>query len=348
MRNVGLRLRRLSSLTAKDADVPHFWNSFLRERRTVNRENLISVAGKLYATCYVCGPTVYDFCHLGHALNYVRFDLFRRAMRRFCNIHVIAAMGITDIDDKIITKANHEKVSAESIAKRYTNAFLEDLTSLGVEEPDIFMPVTENMHLVVDFLSRLEQLGYAYVNQVTGDLVFDTGKVKDYMASEETESGKSTGKKSPRDFVLWKLSKPGEPSWSFTSRTGKEILGRPGWHVECSAMGTGIFGSRLHFHYGGKDLVFPHNYNESACCHAYHQLPTIDGWSQIWLNTGHLILQKQVSLEMKNIPLHFSSLENEQIFEEHHYDPGFSQVKSSEHHSSYLRSDSVPERHDLR
>ncbi|KAI1280393.1 Cysteine--tRNA ligase [Halotydeus destructor] len=284
----------------------HLYHTFGKEMRPVRvgpdqvqvQVGKSANCGRQLATVYCCGPTVYDDSHLGHAFTYVRFDLFRRVLSVFGNLDLIVAMNITDIDDKILQKARSESTESANkyltVSQHYYNSFVSDLTSLNVSQPHFFLRVTDHIQDIVTYIQSLEKKGYAYLNNDTKDVVFDSATITPFSQVAELDSDKAKGKKSPRDFVLWKHAKPGEPCWPYLSTSGQTVNGRPGWHVECSAMATGVFGSQIDFHYGGKDLIFPHHYNESACCSAYNgSRDPVHSWSRQWLHSGHLLFNKE-------------------------------------------------------
>ena len=219
---------------------------------------------------YACGPTVYNFIHIGNARPICVFDTLRRYLE-FRGYEVTFVQNFTDIDDKIIKKANEEGVSAKEIAERYINEYLTDTKGLGIREATIHPKATETIDEIKHIVETLEDTGFAY--EAGGDVLFRTRKCPGYgklshQPLEELESGAriSVGehKEDPLDFVLWKSAKPGEPSW--TSRWGE---GRPGWHIECTAMIHKHLGQTIDIHCGGQDLIFPHHENEiaqSECC----------------------------------------------------------------------------------
>ncbi|KAG0727966.1 putative cysteine--tRNA ligase, mitochondrial [Chionoecetes opilio] len=253
-------------------------------------------------TWYNCGPTVYDSAHLGHALCYVKIDIVRRIMTRVFDLNVIMVMGITDIDDKIIKRSKELGVSYREVTEHYEQEFFSDMDRLRVWRPSLAPRVTEHVTHVVAFTQGIMDRGLAYV-ATDGTVCFDTGAYGRYgklfpldvsieAAAEAGGAGGARGaatataaatagnKKSPRDFALWKVAKEGEPSWP--SPWGR---GRPGWHIECSAMASHILGMPLDLHAGGKDLLFPHHENEEAQCCAYHDTKQ---WCNYWLHVGHL------------------------------------------------------------
>ncbi|KAM3935886.1 putative cysteine--tRNA ligase, mitochondrial [Leptodactylus fuscus] len=252
------------------------------------------------ATWYSCGPTVYDHAHLGHACSYVRFDIIRRIMNQYFGIDVVMVMVITDIDDKIIKRANELNLSTVSLARTYEQEFKQDMTSLKVLPPTIYMRVTEHIPQIISFIEQIISNGHAYATS-HGNVYFDVqsvgkryGKFIGSFSDMETEPAISD-KKSPRDFALWKTAKPDEPQW--VSPWGK---GRPGWHIECSTIASAVFGKQLDIHTGGIDLAFPHHENEIAQCEAYHQC---DQWGNYFLHSGHLRLkgnEEKMSKSLKN------------------------------------------------
>lgn len=215
---------------------------------------------------YVCGMTVYDFCHIGHARVMVVFDMIVRYLRS-SGFFVHYVRNITDIDDKIIARANENNESINELTERFINAMTEDATSLGVLPPDEEPRATDHIDQIIDMISILVEKKHAYVGD-NMDVYFDVGSFKEYgklsgkclddlIAGERVEVQEE--KRSPLDFVLWKSAKPNEPSWS--SPWGD---GRPGWHIECSAMSVYCLGKNFDIHGGGQDLQFPHHENEIA------------------------------------------------------------------------------------
>lgn len=301
------------------AKVLKLYNTFKRTLNPVKLNGiLLSSEGPRSSTIlgslYICGPTVYSDCHLGHALTYIRADLFRRFMKSIFNVRLVTVMNITDIDDKILNKAYQSHALKEyssdpevhpyhNISSKYLRSFSDDLNLIRVKPADMTIKISNSIPLIVDFISKLEQSGYTYIND-DKDVVFDVSKVKGYkgridprkhienISSHTSEDDK---KGDPRDFVLWKSAKPNEPVWAYKSFiSGENILGRPGWHVQCSAIASSVFGSKLDFHFGGKDLIFPHHYNEETCCCAFHGLDTSSGlhvWVDNWLHSGHLVMR---------------------------------------------------------
>ncbi|KAF0853153.1 mitochondrial cysteinyl-tRNA synthetase (CysRS) [Andalucia godoyi] len=235
-----------------------------------------------FLTWYTCGPTVYDAAHLGHARTYVSVDMIHRIITNYFKVPVVHAMGITNVDDKIIQKATDRNVSFMDVANQYEEAFLRDMSRLNVAKPVSFLRVSDHLQSILQFIETLVQHDLAYVNS-TG-VYFDTtayGKYGGRLSSasevdtseDAVQGGPSSAlaKRSVRDFALWKFrDKPsasaGSPVWD--SPWGP---GRPGWHIECSAMTNSFFGDHLDVHAGGVDLKFPHHENEIAQSEAHLQ-----------------------------------------------------------------------------
>lgn len=233
---------------------------------------------------YVCGITVYDLSHMGHARTYLSFDVLVRYLRHL-NFDVKYVRNITDVDDKIIARANANNETAEALTERTIGMMHEDFAALNLLEPDIEPRVTGHMSEIIDVIQRLIDKGFAYQAE-SGDVLFDVSKYNDYgklsrQNLEQLQAGArvevAQGKDDPLDFVLWKTAKPGEPSW--TSPWGE---GRPGWHIECSAMNHKHLGEHFDIHGGGSDLIFPHHENEVAqsCC--AFDTPYVN----TWMHTG--------------------------------------------------------------
>ncbi|KAH9416641.1 Cysteine--tRNA ligase, mitochondrial [Dermatophagoides pteronyssinus] len=276
---------------------------------------------------YCCGPTVYDHSHLGHAITYIRCDLIIKMLQEFCNVNIHFAMNITDIDDKIIKKSQETNVDYRQLSNEYYQSFLQDMHSLRITKPDYLGKVLDNIPTISDYIHRIYDKGFAYINSETGDLNFDyenflrkysIKNIPNFGSNQITE--KSFGKRSPKDFALWKSSTTAklsnEPYWLLKLPNGTEIKGRPGWHVECSAISESIFGKKIDLHFGGQDLMFPHHHCESCCSHVYQYQPSTttttiinDENSQklysnvnVWLHSGHLILRSEkMSKSLGNI-----------------------------------------------
>ena len=243
---------------------------------------------------YVCGPTVYNYVHIGNARTFVSFDVIRRYLT-WRGYAVRFVSNITDVDDKIIARAAEEHKTASDIAQFYTQAFIEDMHALHVLDPDIRPKATEEIPEMIEFIESLIRGGHAYVS--AGDVYFSVRSLDEYGALshkniDELESGhrqlrfdtSHQGKRDAADFALWKEAKPGEPAWE--SPWG---LGRPGWHLECSAMTRKYLGYPFDIHGGGCDLIFPHHENERAqAIAAYHT-----GFANYWLHTGMLQINSE-------------------------------------------------------
>lgn len=219
---------------------------------------------------YLCGPTVYGKAHIGHMVGPVLFDTIKRYLS-YCGYEVRWVVNITDVDDKLIKAANDQGITMAEVADLNIKDYEDNLAALGVTEIDDFPKATECMGDIIEFIDGLVTDGFAYASQ--GDVYFDVGKDEGYGklsnrtvdAMQGDGGGKADRKRSAADFALWKSAKDGEPSWE--SPWGK---GRPGWHIECSAMSKKLLGETFDIHGGGLDLVFPHHENEiaqSECCH---------------------------------------------------------------------------------
>lgn len=261
----------------------------------------------------MCGPTVYDHSHMGHAKTYICFDYIHRIMTDYFGYDVKLCMNITDIDDKIIMRANERSLDFNELSRQFETEFLGDMERLNVRLPTVITRVSEYVPEIVDFIKGVINNGFAY--ESNGSVYFDVvkysnteghcyaklepGNVNNMELLAEGE-GKLTGenvvteKRSERDFALWKKSKEKEPSWP--SPWGP---GRPGWHIECSAMAADIFKEYpIDVHSGGLDLKFPHHDNEIAQSEAYYNC---DCWVNSWWHTGHLHIKgKKMAKTLKN------------------------------------------------
>jgi cysteinyl-tRNA synthetase len=229
---------------------------------------------------YVCGITIYDRCHIGHARTYVAFDIIARYLK-YLDYDLTHVRNITDVDDKIIKRANENGESCEALTLRMTEQMYQDFDDLNIMRPDIAPTVTGHMVEIIALVERLIARKNAYVAS-NGDVMFEVSTYKDYgklslqnldMLQAGSRVDIDEAKRSPLDFVLWKMAKPDEPSWE--SPWGK---GRPGWHIECSAMNLKHLGEHFDIHGGGSDLQFPHHENEIAqsCC--AHDTPYVNYW----------------------------------------------------------------------
>ncbi len=216
-------------------------------------------------TMYMCGPTVYDYFHIGNARSFIMSDVIRRYLE-YKNFNVKFIMNLTDVEDKIIKKANEQNSTPQLVSEFYTKAFFEDINKLRIKKANEYPKATAHIEDMIELIRELEQKGIAY--NIEGDVYYDITKFSEYgklsgKKLDELEAGSrveiSEQKKNPLDFALWKKAKEGEPSWD--SPWGK---GRPGWHIECSAMSTKHLGDTIDIHAGGNDLIFPHHENEIA------------------------------------------------------------------------------------
>ena len=245
-------------------------------------------------TMYVCGPTVYNHVHIGNARPVVAFDVLFRVLRRlYGEDAVIYARNITDVDDKINAKAAEEGVDIKVITDRFTAYYHEQMAALGALAPTFEPRATDHIDGMLEMIAQLVQQGYAYAEQ--GHVLFDTTAYRDYgklsgrnmddmIAGARVEV--APYKKHPADFVLWKPSKPGEPVWD-----GIFGPGRPGWHIECSAMIEAVLGLPIDIHGGGIDLAFPHHENEMAqgvCAHARKTGGETGEYARVWMHNGFL------------------------------------------------------------
>ena len=245
---------------------------------------------------YVCGMTVYDLCHLGHARVLVVFDAVTRYLR-FSGYDVKYVRNVTDIDDKIIARANESGEDFTALTKRFIQAMHEDAAELGVLPPDEEPCATTSMRDIINMVQTLIDKGHAYTakneNDAQGDVYFDVSTFESYgklsgKKLEDLRAGERVAvderKDDPLDFVLWKAAKPGEPSWD--SPWGK---GRPGWHIECSAMSTCCLGNHFDIHGGGQDLQFPHHENEIAQSEA----ATGEKFVNLWMHNGFVRIDNE-------------------------------------------------------
>ena len=248
---------------------------------------------------YVCGMTVYDFCHLGHARVMVVFDTIVRYLR-YRGFDVTYVRNITDIDDKIIQRANELGESVQSLTNRYIDFMNEDLEALSILKPNFEPRATEFIPQIIEMISDLIKEGYAYP-AVNGDVYYRTRRFKNYgeLSGERLDDLRAGSRIAPDeakddvvDFVLWKSSKPNEPKWE--SPWGD---GRPGWHIECSVMSTSLLGNHFDIHGGGMDLLFPHHENEIAQSEA----ATGEKFVNLWMHNGYLqINAEKMSKSLKN------------------------------------------------
>ena len=283
----------------------HIHDTLRREKRLFEPRN------KDRVTLYVCGPTVYDYAHIGNARPPVVFDVLVRLLRRTYGAdHVIYARNVTDVDDKINQKAAREGVPIGEVTARYEAAYLADMGLLNVSPPDIAPHVTDYIPAIVDQIQAIVDAGCAYAAE--GHVLFDVSSYKAYGALsgrnlDDMIAGARVEvapyKKNPHDFVLWKPSKADEPAWP--SPWGE---GRPGWHIECSAMIEKTLGLPIDIHGGGIDLVFPHHENEIAqgvCAHGHaHGDQAHDEYARYWMHNGFLTVDaEKMSKSIGNVLL---------------------------------------------
>ena len=247
---------------------------------------------------YACGPTVYNYIHVGNARPIIMFDVLRRYLE-YRGYDVTFVQNFTDVDDKIINRANEEGISSAEVAEKYIAEYYTDARGLGVREATVHPRATDNIQWIIDIVSTLIEKGYAY--EVNGDVYYRTLKFKDYgklshQPLEELQAGARIDvadvKENPMDFALWKAAKPGEPYWE--SPWGK---GRPGWHIECSAMSMRYLGKTLDIHCGGQDLTFPHHENEIAQSEAANGCEFV----RYWVHNGFISIDnKKMSKSLGN------------------------------------------------
>ncbi|MBF8264547.1 MAG: cysteinyl-tRNA synthetase [Dehalococcoidia bacterium] len=248
---------------------------------------------------YVCGVTPYSDCHIGHAMSYINFDVIRRYME-FQGYNVRHVQNFTDIDDKIINRANSLGISSRDLADKYIAQYFTSMDAINIKRAHVYPYATQEIPQIVEIVQALVNKGYAY--HVNGDVYFRVTKRADYgklsrrnlddmVAGARVEPG--SDKEHPMDFALWKASKPGEPSWP--SPWGP---GRPGWHIECSAMSYRYLGETLDIHGGGQDLIFPHHENEIAQSESFTGKPFV----RFWMHNGLLQMgEEKMSKSLGNL-----------------------------------------------
>ncbi len=264
---------------------------------TMQKEEFVPIeAGKV--RMYACGPTVYNYIHVGNARPIIMFDVLRRYFE-YRGYDVKFVQNFTDVDDKIINRANEEGISASEVAKKYIAEYFTDAHGLGVREATVHPKATETIPEIIDIVKTLIDKGYAY--EVNGDVYYRTLRFADYgklshQPIDDLQSGArievNDVKENPLDFALWKAAKPGEPYWE--SPWGK---GRPGWHIECSAMAKKFLGDTIDIHAGGADLAFPHHENEIAQSEAANGCKFVN----YWLHNGFISIDnKKMSKSLGN------------------------------------------------
>ncbi|MDP5253630.1 MULTISPECIES: cysteine--tRNA ligase [unclassified Vibrio] len=261
------------------------YNTLTRQKEEFKPIN----AGKV--GMYVCGVTIYDLCHIGHGRTFVSFDVVSRYLR-YLGYDLTYVRNITDIDDKIIKRAEENNESCDTLTQRLIEEMYADFDALNIKRPDIEPRATGHIDDIIALVQTLIEKEFAYVAE-NGDVMFEVSKYEQYgqLSGQDLEQLQvgarvdvEKAKRSPMDFVLWKMSKPGEPKWS--SPWGE---GRPGWHIECSAMNKAILGDHFDIHGGGSDLQFPHHENEiaqSCCAHGSDYVNT-------WMHSGMVMVDKE-------------------------------------------------------
>ena len=239
---------------------------------------------------YACGPTVYDYFHIGNARPFITFDVLRRYLEHR-GYEVTFVQNFTDIDDKMIRRANQEGITVKELGDRFIKEYYQDAQALGIRKATVHPRATEHIGEIIRLVKTLQDKGYAY--EVNGDVYFDVEKDKGYgklsgQNLEDLEAGARIDvddvKRNPADFALWKAQKPGEPAWD--SPWGK---GRPGWHIECSAMSMKYLGETFDIHGGGKDLLFPHHENEVA----QSECATGKPFARYWMHNGFINIDNE-------------------------------------------------------
>jgi cysteinyl-tRNA synthetase len=272
---------------------------------------------------YVCGPTVYNYFHIGNARSFIMADIVRRYLE-YKGYSVKYVMNLTDIDDRIIKKSIEEKIDAKLVAEKYTKAFFEDMKKLKVKPADVYPKATDHIHEIIDLIKQLEKKRFAY--NIDGNVFYNVSKFSGYgklsgKKLDELESGARVDvneeKKNPLDFALWKKAKPGEPFWE--SPWGK---GRPGWHIECSAMGCKHLGETFDIHTGGNDLIFPHHENEIAQSEAANEKKFVNYWIHFgFLNINNEKMSKSLGnfFTARDVLKHYSAEAIRLLFSQTHY-----------------------------
>ncbi|MBQ7794747.1 MAG: cysteine--tRNA ligase [Clostridia bacterium] len=247
-------------------------------------------ADKNEVKMYSCGPTVYDYFHIGNARPFIIFDTMRRYLE-YRGYKVKFVQNFTDIDDKMINRANKEGITVKELADRFIGEYFTDAKALGIKEATVHPKATENIDAIIEIIQKLEDRGFAY--NVDGNVYFRTKKFDEYgklskQPLEDLEAGAridiSEHKEDAMDFALWKAQKEGEPAWE--SPWG---MGRPGWHIECSAMANRYLGETIDLHSGGQDLIFPHHENEIAQSECANCKP----FARYWMHNGYININNQ-------------------------------------------------------
>ncbi len=272
----------------------------LRLYSTLSREKSDFKPAGSEVKLYVCGVTVYDYSHLGHAMSSIIFEVLHRYLE-YRGFKVRRVQNLTDVDDKIIRKAAQERASAEAVSDKYVQSFFDDMDALKIRRADLYPRVTQEIPQIIDIIKQIEGRGGAYT--LNGSVYFrvladaDYGKLSHRSLDEMLQGTRfeaEQGKEHPADFALWKASKPGEPAWD--SPWGS---GRPGWHIECSGMVLHHLGASIDIHGGGNDLIFPHHENEMAQSETATGVEPFARW---WLHNGMLRLEgEKMSKSLGNI-----------------------------------------------
>jgi cysteinyl-tRNA synthetase len=296
---------------------------------------------------YLCGPTVYDDAHLGHGRTFVIMDWVKRYLIQvYPNLRILQAMSITDVDDKIISRAKALNKSPRELSKYYADRFFRDMDVLSVALPDHRSQVTDNIgESIIPYIQTLLDKGFAYISRDEQGVYFDTeayekkygvtyGVCFRHFETSMVSENDLFEKKNAKDFALWKFrSNTESPEYAWKTDFGSDLLGRPGWHIECSAMANRVFGSKLDFHSGGMDLKFPHHENELAQCHAHQYdsstMNKIDSWCPFWFHVAPLVLASTGDKMSKSLG---NMITLNQFFEKHH--PNVFRIMCLESHYS--------------
>ena len=274
-------------------------------------------------TMYVCGPTVYDYFHIGNARSFIMSDIIRRYLE-YKKYDVKFVMNLTDVDDKIIKKANSEGIESNKVAEKFADAFFEDIKKLKVKPATVYPKATEHITEIVNIIKKIEENGFAYNKD--GNVFFDVVKFNEYgklsgKNIDDLISGArieiNEEKENPLDFALWKKAKPNEPYWE--SPWGN---GRPGWHIECSAMSTKHLGETIDIHAGGSDLIFPHHENEIAQSECANHKKFVNYWIHFgFLNINDEKMSKSLGnfFTARDILKSYSAESIRLLFSQSHY-----------------------------
>jgi cysteinyl-tRNA synthetase len=289
---------------------------------TKKKEEFISIEPNK-VTMYVCGPTVYDYFHIGNARSFIMSDIIRRYLE-YKKYDVKFVMNLTDVDDKIIKKANEEGVEADKVAEKFAEAFFEDIKKLKIKPATVYPKATKHIGEIIAIIKKIEENGFAYNKD--GNVFFDVVKFKEYgklsgKNIDDLISGArieiNEEKENPLDFALWKKAKPNEPYWD--SPWGK---GRPGWHIECSAMSTKHLGDTIDIHAGGNDLIFPHHENEIAQSECANNKKFVNYWIHFgFLNINDEKMSKSLGnfFTARDILKSYSAESIRLLFNQSHY-----------------------------